>query len=218
MRRGCAGGDGDVGVIGQGVALVLQAVQNGFAEFAGNLELWVPQIFAGWSSDEQQQITQYWQSHKNAVYFALAYTMQPELMPSCVVSMEPGQEEPNADSFGMLQGMSTAQDGTVQQWLGMTVQDRFDVTLRHAVNQKLLLWLDIITWWALMRQRQQLIASGFGQQVLARSGLEPDPWYQTAGSQPVFRRIVSLTVRHQVGYWQPVPAVTKITSTVAPQT
>ena len=202
-------------MVGQSVGVVLQAVQDGFAAFQGNLSLYVPQIFGSWPASDQAEVTQYFQGPKPPCYFSLAYPLQPELMPSCVVSMEAGAEEPNADAFGMQQSFAKQGDGSYQVWYGITQHDRYDISLRHATNQKLLLWLDIVTWWALLQQRQNLIAQGLLQQVLSRSGLEPDPWYNGQGSLPVFRRTVSLTVRHQVGWYETAQSVSSITSTVS---
>lgn len=205
-------------MVGQSVGVVLQAVQAGFQAFQNDLNLWVPQIFQSWPASEQGEVMQYFQAlgNKQACYFSLAYPLQPELMPSCVVSMEAGAEEPNADAFGMLQDVDPQPDGTVRIWKGITQHDRFDISLRHATNQKLLLWLDIVTWWGLLQQRQGLIGQGLLQQVLSRSGLEPDPWYAGQGSLPVFRRTVSLTVRHQVGWYEKAYPVSSIASTVSP--
>lgn len=208
-------------MVGAGVALVLQAVQQGFEKFCGNVNQYAPQLFANWPDTDMTEIMAYFgQTAKTPLYYAIAYPLSPELMPSCAVSMEPGAEEPSADAFGMLQQQLQQPNGTWQTWYGITQHDRYDVALRHPTNQKLLLWLDIVTWWALLQQRQWLITQGFLQQVLSRTGLEPDPWYGTQGSLPVFRRTVSLTVRHQVGWYEAAQAVTQIvpTVTVAAQT
>lgn len=202
-------------MVGSSVGVLLQAVQAGFAAFQGDLATWVPQLFATWPAQDQAEITNYFTQQATPLYFSLAYPMQPGLFPSCVVSMEPGAEEPGGDAFGMMQAVSKQTDGTYQMWQGITQHDRFDIALRHPTNQKLLLWLDIIAWWALLYQRQSLIQQGFLQQVLSRTGLEPDPWFEGQGSMPCFRRIVSLTVKHQVGYYTPAPSVTAVQSSVS---
>ena len=209
-------------MIGAGVGQVLSAVQSGFEAFAQNLSTYVPQLFDSWATQEQAEITAYFTGQQTPVYFSYAFTMQPNAFPQISVTMGPGAEEANADSFGMaITKPIPVTDGSgkvtsYQLYQGIAKHDRYDLEIRHPTNQKLLLWLDIICQWALLQQRQSLLQQGFLVQTISASGVQPDPFYSVNGSAPVFLRTVSLTVRHEVGYYTTAQPISGITSTVTP--
>ena len=207
-------------MIGAGLGLVLSAVQSGFEEFQSDLANYVPQLFATWSQEEQSQITAYFSQTQTPVYFSIGFTMQPNAFPQVSVTLGPASEEQNSDPFGMTLAKpepvmdSAGKVVQYQLFQGVVMHDRYDLEIRHPTNQKVLLWLDIIARWALIQQRQSLLQQGFLTQVISASGVQPDPFYSANGSMPIFLRTVSLTVKHNVGYYTTADPITAITSTV----
>lgn len=177
---------------------IIEAISGAFTFFKANLVTQVPDIFAYATAQDQAEITTLWSNPQYNPIIIGGYPQTPLNTPTVAVTLEP-EREVTQYAGSSLTGITLS---------GMPAHaGEFETTYQchcFSVGYKNLLWLQVLTKWALLAQRiplmQGITATGlptgyFNRQSVSASGLMRAP-NDLGDGISVFQRSVSLTATH----------------------
>lgn len=177
---------------------IVEAISEAFTYFKANLAVQVPDIFAYATPQDQTEITTLWSSAKYNPIIIGGYPQTPLNAPTVAVTLDSEKESTQYTGLsqtGIQLSGSPAHAGEFETTYGCHC---------FSAGYKNLLWLQVLTKWALLVQRipmmQSITSSGlptgyFNKQTVSASGLMRAP-NDLGDGIPIFQRTVNLTASH----------------------
>ena len=182
---------------------IIDALNGAFSYFQANLSTLVPDIFGYATAADQQEIISLWTNYQVAVQGS--YPFKAIQSPQVSVTIEPEEETDQYAGNSQTGVITNNSNGHATMFRSTYACYCF------SVNQKALLWLQVLVKWALLFQRlslQQGVVNGqptgyFTEQRLKLSGLTPVPEGLGDSIFP-FQRTVYLIATH-IDTWSDEP-------------
>ncbi len=190
-------------MIVDGEKAIVQAISDAFTYFRANLSTLVPQIFPNESSTNQTAIESWWGNASNQVFVQVGYLLQPVSAPQVAVTIESereGEQFAGSERAGLV--ISIGSDVSDVDAIYMETMYACHCV---GINQDFVLWLQMLTKWALLLKRkslmQQVQADGqitgvFQRQRIAAAPFRPVPDGVFHEGIFPFERVVTLSATH----------------------
>lgn len=185
-----------------GQTAIVDAITTSFQFFRQNLNVLVPEIYAYASQEDQAEISTWWQNTNNQVIVESGYPFQPVRSQLVSVTVRSEQEVDQYIDSGRNGAVFALSPGGSPEYSAL-FRSTYDCHC-FSINQRYLLWLQVLVKWALLFQRHNLqisvqpngsVTGYFVEQKLSASDIMPVP-NSLGDSLFPFERIVSLTATH----------------------
>ena len=159
------------------IAAAIQAAFNQFRQSAATL---APEIYAQETTANQSAIETWWTTASNVVTVGVGYPLQQVKPPIVAVTIEAEQEMDRARFIGSQSGLVVpGAAGTGSYGYATQLRGRYSIACL-GVNQDWVLWMEVLTRWALLSQRRNLqqpppAGALLYRQTLSAAGFAPVP-------------------------------------------